>query len=432
MKKFINKTIKLISAATLSLSLFGAFGHGTEANAEDKIELTYWYAFGGNIEKTNLALVEEFNESQDKIHVTAEYQGNYEELHSATQAGIVAGNAPNVTIVEGVTMGPFSRSGILEDLTPLIEADSEAVNVEDFFPALLENSYVDEGMYGLPMFRSTPIFYLNKTLIDESGVKVDDLEQEWTWEDWNNVVNSVGDNTDAAGMSFYMYVWALEGMIQTAGGNMLNEEGTEAIFNQEPGVKLAEHLKAMYEEKKLKVPVGDSAADTAKQDFANQQAAIIVQSTADIRDTVDLSADQGFEIATKFFPKSEQNSVPTGGSNLVMVAGQSEEEKQASWEFMKWMTSTEQTITASQGTGYLVTRQSAADSDVMQEFYKEYPQFQVALDQLKYGKGRPMVEGYSEAEKIIGDAYYAIIVEGAEIQETLDAAAEEVNALIAQ
>ena len=37
-----------------------------------------------NIENINEALVKEFNESQDKIHVTAEYQGNYDEIKAKT------------------------------------------------------------------------------------------------------------------------------------------------------------------------------------------------------------------------------------------------------------------------------------------------------------------------------------------------------------
>lgn len=428
MFKSIKKTLK---GSIAVLAAFSALLPQTAIHAqEEPIEITYWYAFGGNIEETNLALVEEFNASQDKIKVTAEYQGNYAELHSATQAAYVAGNAPNVTIVEGVTMGPFGRSGILEDLHPLIERDAEQVLIDDFYPALLENSYIGDGMYGMPMFRSTPIFYLNDNLLAEAGLDITQYEQEWTWDDWNEVMTEVGNNTDAVGMSFYMYVWALEGMIQTAGGSILNEDETEATFNQEPGVKLAEMLQQWYADGYLKVPVGDDASSSVAQDFANQNAAIKVQSTANIQDTNDFAQEQGFTFTTKYFPKLEQNAVPTGGSNIVLIAGQDEAEKEASWEFIKWVTDTEQTIKASQGTGYLVTRQSAAESEKMQAFYEEFPQFRVALDQLQYGSGRPTVDGYSEAEQIIGDAFYSIIVEGTDAQETLDMAAEQVNAII--
>lgn len=428
------KTIKKLAVAGLLLS--GITGPLTttvqEVQAQDKIEIKYWYAFGGNIEKTNLALVEEFNNSQDEIHVTAEYQGSYEDLHAKTQAAFVAGNGPNVTLNEIASMGIFAEAGMTEDLTPFLERDAEEVQVEDFFEALLGNSYVGEGMYGLPYFRSTPIFYLNKTLIAEAGVDLSQYPQDWTWDQWEEVMTKVTENTDAVGMAHEFNNWTLEGLIQTAGGSMLNEDETEATFNQEPGVKLAERLKKMYDAGLLKVPTGDESSQVAGQDWANKKAAMKVGSTAGVREGTEIAEEQGFEFEAKFFPKLEQNAVPTGGSNLVMIAGQDEEHKEASWTFIKWMTAKEQTIKGSQGTGYLVTRKSAVESDEMKKFYEELPQFTVALDQLEYGKPRPLNEGYAEAQKYIYEAFVAILIEDAPIQETLDMAAEEVNALIQQ
>jgi maltose-binding protein MalE len=56
---------------------------------------------------------------------------------------------------------------------------------------------------------------------------------------------------------------------------------------------------------------------------------------------------------------------PTGGANLVMVADHPQEEKETAWEFIKWMTETEQTIYSSSYTGYLPSRYSAIESDEM-------------------------------------------------------------------
>lgn len=404
-----------------------------QASAADKpVEIKYWYAFGGNIEKTNLALVEEFNNSQDEVHVTAEFQGNYADLHAKTQAAFVAKNAPNVTLNEIASMGNFARGGMTEDLTPFLERDAEEVQIDDFYEALLGNSYVDEGMYGLPYFRSTPIFYVNKSLVEKAGIDMDKYDEEWTWDNWKEVLKAVTEKTDAIGQSQLVDIWAYEGLIQTAGGSMLNEDETQATFNQEAGVKLAETMKELLDAGYIKIPTGENGGETVKQDFANQKIAIKVGSTADIRDTTDLSKDQNFEFVTKFFPKLEKNAVPTGGSNLVMIAGQSEEEKEASWKFMKWMTAKEQTIKGSQGTGYLVTRKLAAESDEMKEFYKEYPEFQTALKQLEYGNPRPLNSGYAEASTFINEAYSAILIDGAPIQETLDAAVDTVNGLLAQ
>src|SRR5690606_21868244 len=79
--------------------LLVACGDGEAANSDrdGPIEITYWYAWGDKIGENNENLVKQFNEMQDEIHVTAEFQGNYDELQSKTQAAFAAGNAPEVT-----------------------------------------------------------------------------------------------------------------------------------------------------------------------------------------------------------------------------------------------------------------------------------------------------------------------------------------------
>ncbi|MBW7459164.1 ABC transporter substrate-binding protein, partial [Paenibacillus sepulcri] len=60
----------------------GAAAEPAEADASKKVVIKYWYAFGEKIEEAKLHMVKEFNESQDKIEVVAEHQGNYDDLHA--------------------------------------------------------------------------------------------------------------------------------------------------------------------------------------------------------------------------------------------------------------------------------------------------------------------------------------------------------------
>ena len=79
--KVRKKMASILSVLTLT-GFLAACGNGateetggttsTEANGE-KIELTFWYPFTGKIQEANEGLVEKFNESQDKIHVTVFY-----------------------------------------------------------------------------------------------------------------------------------------------------------------------------------------------------------------------------------------------------------------------------------------------------------------------------------------------------------------------
>ncbi|WP_236879413.1 hypothetical protein [Clostridioides difficile] len=51
-----------------------------------------------------------------------------------------------------------------------------------------------------------------------------------------------------------------------------------------------------------------------------------------------------FEIATAFSPKIQEYATARGGANLVMLEGGTDKEKEASAEFIEWMTQTDKIV----------------------------------------------------------------------------------------
>ncbi|MET3506441.1 ABC transporter substrate-binding protein [Halalkalibacter oceani] len=399
---------------------------GAQGGEGDKIEITYWYAWGDKIGENNENLVKMFNESQDRIHVTAEYQGSYDDLHAKTQAAFAAGNAPEVTQNEIASVAIFANSGMTEDLTPFIERDD--IDMDDFIPGLMGNSYVNERLYALPYLRSTPILYLNATLLEEAGL---DPSGPKTWEEFEEYARALTVEGERVGMTLPVNIWFYEAYVAQSGGQMIADDEQSVAFNSEAGVAPVEFWKRMNDEGIIKIPTGDEAGDTAKQDFANGRAAMTFSSTADLSYWLTMADEQGFELNTTFMPANETYGVPTGGCNLVMTAGLDEEKQEAAWEFIKWMTATEQTVYASEYTGYLPSRLSAVESDVMQSLYQEFPQYEVAVEQLEYARPRPMLDQYPEISKILQDEITrSLINEDSSPEDALNTAAEKANQLL--
>ncbi|WP_085991089.1 ABC transporter substrate-binding protein [Oceanobacillus senegalensis] len=391
-------------------------------DGDGPIEITYWYAWGDKIGENNENLVKQFNEMQDEIHVTAEFQGSYDELHSKTQAAFAAGNAPEVTQNEISSIETFAKAGMTQDLTKFVEEDEEEINMDDFNPGLMGNSYVDDKLYGLPYLRSTPIVYINKTMFDEKGIDPASIQ---TWEDFKAAAKELTDG-EHVGISMPVNIWFYEAFVAQAGGEMIDENG-EIAFNGEGGVEALNLWKEMVMDGTMRVPGGEpeQAGDMARQDFATGRAGMYFSSTADLTLMMQLAEENGYELETIMFPENEKRSVPTGGANLVMTAGLDEEKQQAAWEFIKFMTAPEQTAYASSYTGYLPSRLSAVESDTMQELYEEKPQFKVAVDQLQYGNARPMIEGYPEVQKILIEEIQRLMLDTSlDAKDVLDQAAE--------
>ncbi|MEV5030351.1 ABC transporter substrate-binding protein [Paenibacillus sp. LPE1-1-1.1] len=417
------------TAANSGNASSGVNAESADAAASEKITIKYWYAFGDKIEEAKLHMVKEFNESQDKIEVIAEHQGDYEDLHAKVQAAFAAGDAPAVTDLEIASTGVFARSGMLEELTSYAERDKDQLQLEDFNPGLMGNAYVDDKLYGLPFMRSTPILYKNVTMLKDAGL---DPAGPKTWdelEQYSRVLKEKGK----VGMTVAADIWFYEGLVAQSGGQMLSEDGKSAAFNSPEGVAPVEFWKKLTSEGLIKMPVGDEAGATADKDWANQVSAFKFGSTAGVTGSLEIAKGNGFELETAFMPANVSYGVPTGGCQLVMTSKSSDEEKEAAWEFIKWMTSKENTIYQHKHVGYLPTRLSAVESDELKKHFEEYPQFKVAVDQLEYARPRPMENAYPEIAKMIKESIQkAIIDPNTTPQDALNQAAEKANKLLSK
>ncbi|XEC92924.1 ABC transporter substrate-binding protein [Paenibacillus tarimensis] len=400
--------------------------NGTEKGKE-KIKIKYWYAFGGKIEEAKQHLVKRFNESQDRYEVVAEHQGNYQDLHAKVQAAFAAGNAPAVSDLEIASTGVFARSGMLEKLSTYAERDQADVSIDDFNPGLMGNAYVDGELYGLPFMRSTPIMYMNVTMLQDAGL---DPEGPKSWEELEQYARVLKDKGKTA-MTMPVDIWFYEGLVFQSGGQLLTEDGKSVAFNTPEGVAPVEFWKKMAAEGLIKIPVGNEAGATADKDWANQLSAFKFGSTAGVSASLEIAQGNNFELKTVYMPANKSYGVPTGGCQLVMTSKLSDEEKEAAWEFIKFMTTEENTIYQHKYTGYLPTRLSAVESDELQAHFAEYPQYKVAVDQLEYANPRPMENAYPEITTLMKTAIEkAILDPKVTPQEAMDEAAEKANKLL--
>jgi len=315
-------------------------------------------------------------------------------------------------------------NGVLEPMDDYIKASG--VDMSDFQEGLMKNSYYEDQCYGLPYLRSTPIMYMNTTIIKEAGL---DPVGPKTWEELAEYIRVVHDKTGKYGLSQHSYIWTFEAFMMEHGSSVLNEEETATNINNDASKRIIDFYSELAQEGAVHL-ISSGESDKMKADVMNQDAAIWFGSTGDLTNNLQIASDNGFEITTAFIPKANQYGVPTGGANLIMTSSISDEHKDAAWVFIEWMTSKEQTIKASQNTGYLPTRISAKDAEEMLALYEEIPQYKVALEQLTYSTGRPMNPGYAESSKAIVDALDAIWINNGDRDVILSELEAKVNTLL--
>jgi sn-glycerol 3-phosphate transport system substrate-binding protein len=89
-----------------------------------------------------------------------------------------------------------------------------------------------------------------------------------------------------------------------------------------------------------------------------------------------------FQVGTAFLPQGKQFGCPTGGAGLGIMAAAPEEQKQAAVEFLKFLAQPENVVYWSKHSGYMPATNSARDSQGMQDYFKENPNYRVAVEQL--------------------------------------------------
>ena len=181
-KNLFRKMLGASLIAMISINTVGcASGQAAEAQSSvkdtqkgsnqegDLIELEFWYSWQDKVAENNQELTEKFNETvgkENNIRITAEYQGSYDELHTKLKSAFIANEQPAISVMEIASIKSFADAGMIEPLENYISDEKES----NFLPGLMDNSYVEGKLYGVPYLRSTPIFYYNKTLFDQAGI----------------------------------------------------------------------------------------------------------------------------------------------------------------------------------------------------------------------------------------------------------------------
>ncbi|OOB78637.1 MAG: hypothetical protein ATN33_05645 [Epulopiscium sp. Nele67-Bin001] len=439
MKNFISKVVTTMLIATMGVSLAGCSSSeptttsgadvSAEAASQETIKLEFWYSWTDQIQENNINLSNMFNETIGKekgIEIVPVYQGSYDETHQKLQASYIAGQAPALSVMEIASTKLFAENGIIKSLDDYIDRDD--LDVDDFYTGLTENCIVDGEYYGLPYLRSTPILYLNKTLLEQAGL---DPVGPATWDEMAQYCEVIYNELGIVGLTNYSYDWVFEAFFFQEGTSVLNADETATNINTAEGKKIFSYFQDLIQNGYAKMYAGVDSSKVAV-DVMNQNTAMWFSSTGDLTKYITLADESGFDITASYIPAGVTYGVPTGGCNIVMTTGLTPAEEEAAWEFMKWLTDTEQTVYASIYTGYVTTRQSAVETDEIQALFEELPEAKIALDQLEqYGHGRPMHSRYAEVKKEFVNAMDAVWVNNADVDTTLAETEAKVNAILA-
>jgi multiple sugar transport system substrate-binding protein len=391
-------------------------------SAMAQTDLGLWYHGGGNEVESSIIneIVSDFNASQSDWKVTLE-SFPQESYNDSVVAAALAGNLPDIMDVDGPVMPNWAWSGYLQPL------GIDEAKVKDFLPTTIGRW--DGEIYSVGLWEAAVAMITRKSTLEKYGIRVPTLDEPWTQDELDAALVKIKESGDFeypldVGMAWTgeWYPYAFSPFLQSFGGDIVDRstyQTAEGAINGDDAIAFGEWWQSLFSRGLVPGTSQDPAArETGLVDGkyavawnGNWAAAAIVEALGD--DVLFLPA-----------PDFGHGGVIGAGSWQFGISGTTEHPDGAR-AFIEFALQDKYITAFSDAIGLVPSTASAAAAS---QFYAPGGQMAVFYDlSAKQALVRPVSPGYVVMAKVFEKAM-ADIANGADVPDTLDAAADEINA----
>ncbi len=419
------KNLAVLAVVTI-LVLVGCAPSATPepAATSGKIELEFWHAMSGHNGEVLEEMVSKFNEENPSIHVKSAFQGKYaviaQKFWAAIQAGAVP--PPHVAQIGGAPM--FGATGALVPITDFTDGP-EGIDRTKIYDAFWTYNTAGGKLWTMPFNNSMPVLYCNKDLF--KAAELDPEKPPETWDQLVEVAKALTKDTDGDGQvdqwgfnTTSSTHWYLSAIILQNDGRIINDDETRVLYDGPEAVEVLEFWGELVNMHKVMPPAQHRGAEG---DFLAGKLGILMKSSAGLPGILE---EAPFEVEVAMLPAKKTRVAPIGGASLVIVKGE-EAKMNAAWEFVKWLTSPENSNYWAMNTGYIPIYKGALETPEMQRFLKDNPLYKTVIEQLEYSYGIPVFAELGTSDTELRKAVEKVELGTATPKEALEAAAEVVN-----
>lgn len=369
----MKKKLSLLMALVLSLGAFTACGSNNDKEADTstdtkveeeakdnkeeegkeetgktdgQTEIVFWHAMGGGQGEALENLTKKFEEENPDIKVTLQGQGKYGDLNQILVNSMQSPkDLPTITQAYPDWMLQFKDADMLADLKDYVKNDMD--DYDDILPGIREEIEKDGVIEALPFNKSTEVFWYNKTLYDELGLK-----EPTSFEELKENAKKIYEEKGIPGAgfdslsNFYLTYLKNKGIEFDENLDVASPESIEAVEYYLEGIKEG-YFRIAGTDQHLSGP------------FANEQVGSFVGSNAG-EVYVKEALNDKFEYAAAPYPAEKAFQQ---GTNIYMFDKASDEEKQAAFKYMQFLASKDSQVEFAIATGYMPARKSAVEDE---------------------------------------------------------------------
>lgn len=394
-----------------------------------KVDITFWEEMSADNETEIQALVKDFNESQNKVVVTATvpatapggYEGAWNQYYHDETTDPSA--EPNVLMLDQyITQGAVDTNSII----PVSECVANTKDsIKTFAPKVIQEETVNGKLQAMPYSVSAPVIIYNQNAF-KKGFKppatVAQMMADAAAVKGTSYTYDGKKYTDTEGITLPVDPWYLQVWLGTAGGYFVNNDNGRALsggkskaataagFTSSSPIAQAvfEDLQTMAKDHECTYNLDNTG--TFDQEYSNLFAIGSGASAMTIDTSATLGTILNYLRPGKFdvYPNvklgvaempallaSATGGVEPGGNALFLPSAPNESAAQlaASWEFIEYLTSAQTMATWDVASGYVPIRSDAYKEKSMQAFYKTWPTLKAAYNEIFKGVTNDATEG---------------------------------------
>jgi len=414
----MKKVIALLMVLSMGAALLagcggtsdGATSQESQSENGETVEIEFWHYMSEDKEgKYVNEAVEEFNNSQDEVHVTAQYLPR-DELMKQYTIGVVSGELPDVGMVDNPDHNSYVSMGVFEDITEYYNSWDEA----NFLEGSLSSCIYEDKIYGVPWGNNCLGLFYNKELLDAAGVEV-----PTTWSELEAACEKL--TTDSVKGLAISAIGNEEGTFQYIPW-LLSAGGSLDSLDSDASKESLTYLKGLLDKGYLSQEcINWTQADAEKQ-FASGQAAMMINGPWQFSGIEEDAPDLEYGVAK--VPKADDGVYASvlGGENVGICTGANAD---AAWKFLSWITGEEKSQEMCESIGRFSSR-ADVDSETV---YADDEKNLVFAEILKNAQSRGPSPQWPEISKAVYTAMQEVFTGQKDVDTAMSNAQEKVDAL---
>ncbi|MFP3769446.1 ABC transporter substrate-binding protein [Enterococcus faecium] len=315
--------------------------NSSEKTSDGRKNIDFWSFWGSGARKEAIEeIIEDFNQSQNEIHVNYKYQP-WGDIWTKSLSAITAGNAPDVIVQDINSVAQRAEAQQATNLSKYVEKDTS----KDFYPQLWDTVEYEGDPYAIPFNTDTQVIFYNKKLFKEAGISEQDLPT--TWDELEETARKLDkkEGKEFTRIGFYPLwnlgadVWALN----ADNGTSWFDKDEKVKINTKNKVEALEWIQDWQDYygkntiNKLEAEFGSGVSDP----FISGLVAMRAQNINYYSSLMENAPDD-FDFGVMQLPEKEEGSGHwSWGGGFVLEVPYGAKDPEASYEFIKYLSSPE-------------------------------------------------------------------------------------------